>query len=308
MNPEPRLLNDRSGAPPKLRIYMNLGNLAGLPAHSIWPGLDGMECLKRLEADGFEGVQLTTDAAMIAGSTLPFCGVDKVNGPADADRIAKRHAERGDLCLTVHAGSGIEDDDEASRIIEAIMAAGEKHSLPTFVETHRATITQDLWRTVNLTKRFPEILFNGDFSHYYCGQEMPYGDWKSKIEFMQPIFDRIAFMHGRIASSGCMQVPIDPDIKARPKQAHGKANYLDHFRELWTRAMLGFLRRAQPGNVLIFAPEILSGIVYYARMFPDAFGQLTEESDRYEQALLLKNLALDCFEDAKMLTAALTHS
>jgi hypothetical protein len=306
MKSGPPLLNDHSEVPPKIRVYLNLWNLAGLPAHSIWPGLDGLECLKRLEADGFEGVQLTTDTPMVAGSTLPYCGVDKIDRPADADRIVKKHADRGDLCLTVHAGTGIEDDDEAYRIIDAILAAAEKHSIPTFVETHRATITQDLWRTVNLTKRFPEILFNGDFSHYYCGQEMPYGDWNSKIEFMQPIFDRVAFMHGRISSSGCMQVPIDADIRARPKQAHGKANYLEHFRELWIRAMLGFLRRAQPGDFLIFAPEILSGVVYYARMFPDAFGQLIEESDRYQQALLYKDLALDCFEEAKKLVSIST--
>ncbi len=301
---KPRLLNDRTEDPPKLRIYLNLGSLAGLPAHSSWPGLDGLECLKRLEADGFEGVQLTTDAAMIAASPLPHCGVDKIDVGADADPIVKKHVDRGDVCLTVHAGSGIESDDEVFRIVEAILIASEKHSFPTFIETHRATVTQDLWRTVNLTKRFPEILFNGDFSHYYCGQELPYGDWKTKIDFMQPIFDRIAFMHGRIASSGCMQVPIDQDIKARPRQAHGKANYLDHFREMWTRAMIGFLRLAGPGDVLIFAPEILSGAVYYARMYPDAFGQLTEESDRYEQALFYRDLALDCFGEASKLTAS----
>jgi hypothetical protein len=60
-------LNDRTEAQPKVRIYLNLGNLACLPAHSIWPGLDGLEWLKRLEFDGFESVQLTTDAPMILG-------------------------------------------------------------------------------------------------------------------------------------------------------------------------------------------------------------------------------------------------
>jgi len=50
--------------------------------------------------------------------------------------------------------------------------------------------------------------------------------------------------------------------------------------------MLGFLRAARRGDVLIFAPELLTGSNYYARMFPNPSGQLLEESDRYAQALL----------------------
>jgi hypothetical protein len=115
---------------------------------------------------------------------------------------------------------------------------------------------------------------------------------------MEPIFSRVGFMHGRVASPGCMQVPIGADQASRPRQAHGVINYLDHFKELWTRAMLGFLRTASPGDVLIFAPELLSGANYYARKFPDSSAQLAEESDRYAEALLYKDLARACFAEA----------
>jgi hypothetical protein len=152
---------------------------------------------------------------------------------------------------------------------------------------------------VQITRKFPDVLFNGDFSHYYCGQELVYGDWTDKLTFMDPIFERTAFLHGRIASPGCMQVPIDADFTSRPMQAHGVINYLDHFKELWTRAMLGFLRKAGKGDVLIFAPELLSGAHYYARLFPDASGDLAEESDRYAQALLYKDVARACFAEAQ---------
>jgi hypothetical protein len=47
----------------------------------------------------------------------------------------------------------------------------------------------------------------------------------------------------------------------------------------------------------------LSGKIYYARFFPNSDGQLTEESDRYTQALLYKDLALSCFAEAKRLIA-----
>ena len=61
-----------------------------------------------------------------------------------------------------------------------------------------------------LTKRFPEIRFNADFSHYYCGQEMVYGDFEAKLDFMAPIFERVGFIHGRIAA------PSRPERSATP--------------------------------------------------------------------------------------------
>jgi hypothetical protein len=186
-------------------------------------------------------------------------------------------------------------------LVEAILNASDRRRLPIFIETHRATITQDVWRTVQIAKKFPEVRFNGDFSHYYCGQELVYGDWDSKLTFMQPIFDRVGFIHGRIASPGCMQVSIDADLESRPQQAHGVVNYLSHFKEMWTRAMYGFLGTAGSGDVLVFAPELLSGTHYYARAFPNASGQVVEESDRYFQALLYKDLARTCFAEARQL-------
>ena len=296
----PRYFNDGSADAPKLRTYLNLDNLSDLRADSIFPaGLDDLARDTRLAADGFEGVQLTNGSLPDSGCSLPFCGLDRISTPAEADSIALKHAVRGDNCLTVHAGWGIEDEDDVCRLVEAILVAAEKHRLPIFIETHRSTITQDMWRTVQITKRFPEVRFNGDFSHYYCGQEMVYGGLEMKLAFMEPIFLRVGFMHGRIASPGSMQMPIGPDLHARPLQAHGEANYLADFRALWTHAMSGFLRSAGPGDILIFAPELLAGTHYYARHFPSPSGDLIEESDRYEQALLYCHFARSCFAFAK---------
>jgi len=299
-----RFTNEGSASAPGLRVYLNLDNLADLRGDSLWGGYEGVTCYRRLLRDGFEGVQLTTDAAAVADAPIPHCGLDRINTPGDADAIAAGHALRGDVCLTVHAGWGIEDDDEVFRLVEAILVASDQHRLPVFIETHRATITQDIWRTVQITRKFPEVRFNADFSHYYCGQELVYGNWDDKLAFMAPIFERVGFIHGRIASPGCMQVPIGHDINSRPPQAHGTIDYLIHFKELWTRAMVGFLKSALSGDVLIFAPELLPGTHYYARLFPNASGQMVEESDRYEQALLYKDLACACFAEALSLSSA----
>jgi len=294
--------NDGSRDDPKLRVFLNLDNLIDLRSDSVWPGDEGLDRYQRLAVDGFEGVQITNDSEPENGAPIPYCGLDRISTPGEADSIVAKHAARGDLGLTVHAGSGIEEEEDVFRLVEAILKASEKHRLPVFIETHRATITQDVWRTVRITREFPEVLFNGDFSHYYCGQELVYGDWEAKMVFMEPIFSRIGFLHGRIASPGSMQVPIGEDFSARPEQAHGIVDYLTHFKDLWVRAMLGFLRSAGAGDVLIFAPELLAGTYYYARLFPDASGRLVEESDRYAQALLYQQLARDCFTEAKRLS------
>jgi hypothetical protein len=303
MSSTSRFLNDGSDAAPRLSVYLNLDNLVDLRADSAWPGLEGLQCYEALLADGFEDVQLTIGQPPPAGAPLPHCGLGRIYTATEAEAIAAKHAERGDRCITVHAGWGMEDDDEVVRLVESILVASDRHRLPIFIETHRATMTQDLWRTIQIIRKFPEVRFNGDFSHYYCGQQLAYGDWASKLAFMEPIFGRVGFMHGRIASPGCMQVPIGADLSSRPRQAHGVINYLDHFKELWTQAMLGFLRTASPGDVLIFAPELLSGAHYYARKFPDASGELAEESDRYAEALLYKDLARACFAEAGRLVS-----
>lgn len=234
MRPSTQFCNDGSKDAPKLRVFMNLDTVNDLREDSVLPKLETVPLFERLAADGFEGAQLTTDAPAPPRSLLPYCGLDRVNTPADADVVASKHAARGDLCITVHAGWGMEDDDDVFRLVEAILA-------------------------------------------------------------------RTAFLHGRIASPGCMQVSIDSDLSRRPRQAYGLVDDLQHFREMWTRAMHGFLRTASEGAVLIFAPELLSKTYYYARMFPDSLGGLVEESDRYAQALLLKDLAKVCFEEAKRL-------
>lgn len=294
-----RFFNDGSREPPRLKVYLNLDSLADLRADSVWRTCDGFASYQQLAADGFEGIQLTTDDPPVAGSPLPHCGLDRINVPDDADHVAARHVLRGDDCITVHVGWGMEDDEQVNRLVDATISASDKYGLPIFIETHRATITQDIWRTVQIADRFPEVGFNADFSHYYCGQELVYGDWAGKLAFMKPVFERVGFIHGRIASPGCMQVPIGADRNGRPLQAHGDINFLQHFKELWINAMLGFVRAAGPGDVLIFAPELLSGKNYYARLFPDSTGNLVEESDRYAEALLYKKLAHDCFAEAQ---------
>ena len=272
----------------QLRAYMNLMALESLPTSS--PGFhDTFEArVGQLPAAGFTGVQFTSRATREELSicrmlNLGIAASGRVNSPQEAGPLAEQLSGDGYECATLHVGWGLESDGEAHRLSESILQASVRSEIPLYIETHRATICQDMWRTVNFVHRFPEIRFNGDFSHWYTGQEMVYGGFEKKLAFIQPVLERVRFLHGRIASPGCIQVALQPDSVPQP-------SYVEHFQQLWTSCFRNFLRTAQPDEQICFTPELLGPDIYYARTFMNA-----EESDRWAQSILLKGIAEHCF-------------
>jgi hypothetical protein len=261
-----------------------------------WLALDGLPPfpqgpLRAIKDAGYDGVQfiqpLSRDLlAQARGLGLGVCGSGRVNEPADADALAQEAHLAGLDCLTLHVGWGIEDDDQAARLITAVLEASRKFSIPLYPETHRATIFQDLWRTVEFARRFPELRFNGDFSHWYTGLEMVYGGFERKLAFIQPVMDRVRFLHGRIGNPGCIQVDIGDGDPA--KQLH-----VAHFKSLWTAVFKSFLRNPESQTSICFVPELLAPDIFYARTF-----QGREESDRWQQSLVLVRIAKQCFAAA----------
>ncbi len=187
-------------------------------------------------------------------------------------------------------GWGIEGEDSAARLVEAVLEAARRHRIPLYAETHRATLFQDMWRSMEIVKRFPELRFNGDFSHWYTGCEMVYGDFEEKVRFIGPVLERVRFMHGRIGNPGSMQVDIgDGDEAAHP--------YVSHFKRLWRSAMAG-AKRAGEQEVFLFVPELLSPRIYYGRKLKLEGGVMREECDRWEQGLVLKRIAEGCWRES----------
>jgi hypothetical protein len=268
----------------RLRCSMNWLALTGLG-----PFADG--AVAAIRAAGYDGIQFVAplDVAALAEARslgLGVCGSHRINSPAEAAPIAEAAADAGLECLTLHVGWGMESDDVGARLIEAVLDAGMRNRIPLYVETHRATLFQDMQRTVQFLGRFPDLRFNGDFSHWYTGSEMVYGGFENKLAYIQPVLDRVRFLHGRIGNPGCMQVAIAAD---------DPAPYVAHFCTLWTRCFEGFLRDPAPQQPFItFAAELLAPEIYYARTFEGA-----EECDRWQQSLLLTQIARECFEQAE---------
>lgn len=267
-----------------LRCYMNWLALDGMPKFPAGP----VQAIRDAGYDGIQFIDPISHAALEEARKigLRVCGSGRVNEPSDAERLASDARAAGLECLTAHVGWGIEDDTQAALLIDSILNASAKHAIRIYPETHRATIFQDMWRSVEFARRFPQLRFNGDFSHWYTGSEMVYGDFDAKVEFIRPVLDRIRFLHGRIGNPGCMQVDVgDGSPAGHP--------YVQHFRILWTAAFAGFLRNRFADETICFAAELLSPRVYYARTFEGR-----EESDRWQQSLVMVRIARECFAEA----------
>jgi hypothetical protein len=279
--------NDGSGDGPRLRCDLNMGSLWDLPEWSTGPGGDVRESHEAVRDAGFEGTQMgdpTLSRELGMGATAMGNLVEPGTLGAHVGLCKAMEFD----CVTVHVGTGLESDDEALTLLQEVLDASDEHDLPVYVETHRATVTQDIRRTVDFVEALPDLRFNGDFSHWYTGLEMTYGDFDAKLDFLEPVFERTCFVHGRIGDPGCIQVDV----------GDGDHPSVEHFRQFWTRSMAGFKRNAQPGDVFIFAPELLPSMINYARTVPDGEGGRREEGDRWQQALLYCDIARECWDAA----------
>jgi sugar phosphate isomerase/epimerase len=149
--------NEGTSRPPRMRPDINGSNIFGLPESSSMPKGDARAILSAVKAAGFEGVQTGSKAELCRELGLRVTGSGRIDTPEEADKHAADAKAAGYDCYTVHVGWGLEDDDAVNRLVEAVLRASEKHRVPFYIETHRATITQDIWRTVQVVKRFPEV-------------------------------------------------------------------------------------------------------------------------------------------------------
>jgi|Transcript_5366 hypothetical protein len=292
---------DASSHPPRLRRDINLGTLAELPPASRGWRPTLAEQLALLKADGHEAAQVWQPSAEAARAVLDaglaVTGICRALLPAEVDAIVRAQREVGCQITTLHVGNSFETDAEMDALAAAVLEASARHGHPIYVETHRGTMTQDLRRTLDLVARFPELRFNADLSHWYTGHELTYGgEFYERAARLQPVFERVRFLHARVGNPGCIQTGLDDP-----------GDYLTHFRWMWQRCFEGFLRGAGPGDYLSFNAELLPQKMgadfwlHYAQPRSDLAGDALhgEPSDRYNDAERLWRMASDCFDAAR---------
>lgn len=293
-------LNDGTAAVPYLRRDLNIGTLLNLPRGSIGFRSTLAEQLAMLKADGYVAVQSWGHWDQIQAAGLRATAISRVMQPSEADAIAREHRARGFDATTLHVGNSFESEDEIDALVGNVLEASSKHGYPLFIETHRATLTQDIKRTLDMIKRFPEVRFNADLSHWYTGHELTYGgEFMVRMERLAPVFERVRFIHGRVGNVGAIQTPLD-----------GDGPYLEHFRLMWQRCFSGFLDGAKLGDYISFNAELLpmwigegdqAMWIHYAQKRRALAGDLLEgePSDRFLDAEALWRIASQVFAVAQ---------
>lgn len=260
----------------RLRRDFCLGGLANLPTTSIGWRPDRAAQLEMLRDYGYAGVIHWEGWDDIHRAGLIPCGMACVRTPEAAIEIARRHQGEGLDFTTLHVGSGFETDAAMDKLAASVLDASSRTGYALHIETHRATMTQDIRRTLDLLLRFPELPLTLDFSHWYCGHELTYGgEFEERLAILDPLFANVRSIQLRFGSPGQIQMPLD---LVTPWLA-------DHLRTVdrcFTRLMGQLIQ-------ISCAPELLPARIEGGRWI--GYGEADEQSDRFADALTVSELA-----------------
>jgi hypothetical protein len=170
---------------------------------------------------------------------------------------------------------------ECVPLIEGWRHLAEDAGVPLHFETHRDRMTTDLYFTLRLLDRFPDLRLTGDLSHYVVGREFAWPISDENHRLMHRIIDNCWGFHGRVASREQIQVQISFEHQR---------DWLELFMGWWEYGFRSWRRRAPKDAVLSFLCEL--GPKEYAMTGRDGY----ELSDRWEEARLLMRLVRELWQ------------
>ncbi|MFC0329857.1 sugar phosphate isomerase/epimerase family protein [Paenibacillus sepulcri] len=210
-------------------------------------------------------------------------GVQSFPGSREELRLFLKEAEAfGVSYVNSQVADAFVTGSEAVSLLEGLCEEAAAVQIPYYVETHRGKLTQDLIRTAGYVREVEQLRLTIDLSHYVAAGEMI--DVQQQAE---PLFDqllqRTSSIHARVSNGQQIQA----DIGER-----GEHPMLPHFKRWWSSGMSYWKSKAMPGDVLPFVTEL--GPPGYAITDSDS----RELSDRWQQALLLKEIAMQLWNEA----------
>jgi len=171
---------------------------------------------------------------------------------------------------------------DAVPVIQRWTAEAESAGLPMLFETHRDSLLNDLYYTLQVIDLVPDMRLCADLSHFVVDREMR--DPISAIDqgYIDRILERSDCFQGRIANREQVQIQIGfPQHRA----------WVDIFKGWWKQGMRSWRARNDENATLIFLCEL--GPPPYA--ITD--GKRRELSDRWEEALQIREWVQNIWND-----------
>ncbi len=169
------------------------------------------------------------------------------------------------------------------------LAEAEDMGIDLLFETHRDSLLNDLYYTLEVLDAVPELMLTADLSHFVLEREFQLPLSSRDQGLLQRIHDRSDCFQGRVASREQIQVPI-----AFPQHQP----WVELFRSLWTRGLKSWRGRNTADATCVFLCEL--GPPGYA--ITDAQG--LELSDRWQEALTIRSWVRDIWASLEQETPA----
>lgn len=171
--------------------------------------------------------------------------------------------------------------NEMEKIIHTWIDMADRIGMPIQFETHRNCITNDLYTTLQLIRRIPEMRLCADLSHYVVDREFWFPMSDHDLDLISQILRRSDSFQGRVASRQQIQLQL-----AFPQNQ----KWVGLFKGWWREGMADWRARNTSGDC-IFTCEL--GPPEYAMTGPDG----REMSNRWEEALQIKAWVEDIWNE-----------
>ena len=161
-------------------------------------------------------------------------------------------------------------------LIDGWLKIAEPYDVPVYYETHRNRMTNDLYFTLDLLDRYPDLPLIADLSHILVSREFAFPVSDENHALVHRVLDNAMAFHGRVGTREQVQIEVSFPHH-RP--------WVDLFLDWWDYGFRSFRRREGVQREICFTCEL--GPKPYAITGRDG----NDTTDRWAEALLIRDWA-----------------